>query len=74
MPLKDLTMERKRVEEFEETLMYRLWVNQSYFSLGFLFKNLSGSSLTIVGKMGIYTGVREKCETSGFTKQEWLVA
>ena len=32
MPLKDLTMERKRVEEFEETLMYRLWVNQSCFS------------------------------------------
>ena len=31
MPLKDLTMERKRVEEFEETLRYRLWVNQSYF-------------------------------------------
>ena len=36
MPLKDLTMERKRVEEFEETLMYRLWVNQSCFSLRFL--------------------------------------
>ena len=36
MPFKDLTMERKRVEEFEETLMYRLWVNQSCFSLGFL--------------------------------------
>ena len=31
MSLKDLTMERKRVEEFEETLMYRLWVNQSCF-------------------------------------------
>ena len=27
MPVKVLTMERKRVEEFEETLMYRLWVN-----------------------------------------------
>ena len=39
MPLKDLTMERKRVEEFEETLMYRLLVNQSCFSLGFLFQN-----------------------------------
>ena len=36
MPLKDLTMERKRVEKFEETLMYRLWINQSCFSLGFL--------------------------------------
>ena len=39
MPLKDLTIERKRVEEFEETLMYRLLVNQSYFSLGFLSQN-----------------------------------
>ena len=39
MPLKDLTMERKRVEKFEETLMYRLWVNQSFpkFSLEALF-------------------------------------
>ena len=46
MPLKDLTMERKRVEEFEETLMYRLWVNQSCFSLGFFFRvSLSKFSL-----------------------------
>ena len=33
-----------------------------------LSKILSGSSLTIVGKRGIYTGVGEECETSGFTK------
>ena len=39
MPLKDLTMERKRVEKFEETLMYRLLLNQSCFSLGFLSQN-----------------------------------
>ena len=39
MPLKDLTMERKRDEEFEETLRYRLWVKQSGFSLGFLSQN-----------------------------------
>ena len=39
MSLKDLTMERKRVEEFEETLIYRLWVNQSCFSLEFLSQN-----------------------------------
>ena len=38
-PLKDLTMERKRVEEFEESLMWRLWMNQSCFSLGFLSQN-----------------------------------
>ena len=35
-PLKDLTMERKRVEEFEESLMWKLWMNQSCFTLGFL--------------------------------------
>ena len=38
-PLKDLTMERKRVKEFEESLMWRLWMNQFCFSLGFLFQN-----------------------------------
>ena len=38
-PLKDLTMERKRVEEFEESLMWRLWMNQSCFTLGFLSQN-----------------------------------
>ena len=38
-PLKDLTMERKRVEEFEESLKWRLWINQSCFSLGFLSQN-----------------------------------
>ena len=37
--LKDLTKERKRVEEFEESLMWRLGMNQSCFSLGFLFQN-----------------------------------
>ena len=39
IPLKDLTMERTRVKEFEETLMYRLRVNQSRFSLEFLSQN-----------------------------------
>ena len=38
-PLKDFTMERKRVEEFEESLRYRLWMSQSCFSLGFLSQN-----------------------------------
>ena len=74
MPLKNLTMERKRVEEFEETLMYRLLVNQSCFSLGFSLKILSRSSHTFVGIRSIYTGVREECETSCFTKQGWLAA
>ena len=43
MPLKDLTMERKRDDEFEETLRYRLWVkfrvSPSKFSLEFLFQS-----------------------------------
>ena len=39
MPLKGLTMERKRVEEFEESLMWRLWMNQSCFTIGFLSQN-----------------------------------
>ena len=60
MSLKDLTMERKRVEKFEETLMYRLLVNQSYFSLGFLSQNslwkLSKFS-TFRGYKGIYSRV-----------------
>ena len=38
-PLKGLTMERKRVDEFEESLMSRLWMNQSSFTLGFLSQN-----------------------------------
>ena len=36
---KDLTMKRKRVEEFEESLMWRLWMNQSCFTLGFFSQN-----------------------------------
>ena len=32
-------MERKRVEEFEESLMWRLWMNQSCITLGFLSQN-----------------------------------
>ena len=47
------------------------WVNK--FNLTSV-KILSGSSLSFVGIRGIYNGVREECETSGFTKQGWLVA
>ena len=48
-------------------------MNQSCFSLGFL-KILSGSSLSFVGKRGIYTGVRMECEELGFSKNGWLAA
>ena len=57
-PFKDLTMERKRVEEFEES--------------GFSLKIISGSSLFFVGIRGIYTRVRMECEELGFSKQSWL--
>ena len=35
-----------------------------FFSLKILF----GSSLSFMGKRGIYTGVRMECEESGFSK------
>ena len=69
--LKDLTIERKKVEEFEESFMWRLWMNQSCITLGFL-KILFKSSLSFVVIRGIYTGVRMECEESGFSKQGWL--
>ena len=45
-----------------------------FFSRVSLSKILSGSSLSFVGKRGIYIGVRMECEESGFSKQGWLVA
>ena len=49
-------------------------MNQSCFSIRFLSQILSGSSLSFVGKRGIYIGVRMECEESGFSKQGWLAA
>ena len=52
-------------------------MNQSFFSLGFFSQNsLSGSSLSFMGKRGIYIRVRMECEESGFffSKQGWLMA
>ena len=45
-----------------------------FFLLGFFLKILSRSSLSFVGKRGIYIGVRMECEESGFSKQGWLAA
>ena len=73
-PLKDLTIERKRVEEFEESLNEDWeWINL-IFLWDFYLKILSGNSLSFVGKRGIYTGVRIECEESGFSKHGWLAA
>ena len=67
-PLKDLTMERKRVEEFEESLNEDWgWINL-VFLYSFSLKILSRSSLSFMGKRGIYTGVRMECEKLGFFK------
>ena len=39
-----------------------------------LSKILSGNSLSIVGKRGIYTGVERNVKLQVFTKQGWLAA
>ena len=39
VPLKDVTMERMRVEEIGESKDEELWMSQSCFSLGFLSQN-----------------------------------
>ena len=44
-----------------------------FFLEDFSLNILSRSSLHFVGIRGIYTGVRIKCEESGFSKQSWLV-
>ena len=45
-----------------------------FFPEGFSLKILSRSSLSFMGKRGIYTGVRMECEELGFTKHDWLAA
>ena len=68
VPLKDVTMERVRVEEFGES-KDRLWMNQSYFSLGFLSQNSLWKLFTFRGYKGIYSRVCMECEESVSTKQ-----
>ena len=56
-PLKGLTMERKRVEEFEESLMWKLWMNQSCITLGFLSQNSLWKLSILCGYKGyLYCG------------------
>ena len=64
--LKDVTMKRVRVEEFEASLCENWgWVN-FVFLQGFSLKILSGSSLHFVDIRGIYTRVRVEYEESVF--------
>ena len=68
-PLKDLTIKRKRIEEFEESLNEDWGRINLVFLQGFSLKILSGSSLSFMGKRGIYTVVRMECEELDFSKQ-----
>ena len=71
-PLKDLTMERKRVEEFEESLIWRLWMNQSCFSLGFISQNYLWKLLFFCGYKGyLYWCVYGMWRVS-FSQIEWI--
>ena len=45
---------------------WRLWMSQSYFSLGFLSQNSLWKLSTFRGYKGIYSSVCEKCEKSVF--------
>ena len=69
-PLKDVTMERKRVEEFEESLRWRLWMNQSCFSLRFLSQNSLWKLSTFRGYKGLYIVVCVWNTKSQFFKLE----
>ena len=52
--------------------MWRLWISQSCFSLGFLSQNSLRSSLYFIGIRRIYTRVRKECEKSVFhNKVDW---
>ena len=66
VPLKDVTMERVRVEKFGETK------RNLVFLQGFSLKILSGNYLQYVGIRGIYTGVCLECEKSVFPKESGL--
>ena len=63
-PLKIMLMETVRVEEFGESCL-KLWMSQSWFSLGFLSQKFS---LEFHGYKGIYSSVREESEKSFLCK------
>ena len=68
LPLKDLTMERVRVEEFGESKDEDCgWVNLVFLQ-GFSLKIHSGSFPHFVGIRGIYIVVCMECEESVFPK------
>ena len=75
VPLKVVTMERVRVEKFEESLRKDCGRVNLVFLQGFSHKILSRSSLYFVGINSIYTRVRKECEESVFHKRvDWRLA
>ena len=70
VPLKDISMERVRVEEFGNLV---LWMSQSCFSLGFLSQNSLWKLSTFRGYECIYRMVCMECKESVTTKHGVLV-
>ena len=71
VPLKDMLMERVRVEEFGESKDEDCgWLNLVFF-LDFSLKILSRNSLKYMGIRGIYIGVCLECEKSVFFQTKW---
>ena len=67
VPLKDMSMERVRVEEFGESNDEDYgWIN--LVSLGFLSQNYLWKLSTFFGYKGIYSGVYEECKKSCFNQ------
>ena len=73
VPLKDVSIEKVKLEEFGESKDEDYgWVSL-VFLLGFSLKILTKSSLQYVGIKGIYIGVCLECEKLVFPKQSALV-
>ena len=64
VPLKDVSMERVRVEEFGESKD-----EDCCFSLGFLSQNSLWKLSIFCGYKGIYSKVYQECKESVTTKQ-----
>ena len=68
VPLKDMTMKRGESRGIWRIKGWRLWMSQSCFSLGFLSQNSLWKLSTYRGYKGIYNGVYEECQKSGFNQ------
>ena len=73
VPLKDMSMERVRVEEFGESKCEDCGYANLVFYLGFLSQNSLWKLSTFRGYKGIYSMVCMECKESVKTKQGVLV-